>query len=185
MTPTAAETKAEERPDAALRGKVAVLMPSPETVIEDVGKVMRLAGYQEALPQGTDTLLKINISWQHYYPGCSTTPWQFDGICRAMKADGYPGERARDVIGGHRLNQHCRQSNHIAVGRLVGDSVYELKELRRADDRVWDRGVPDQSLLGELGAEVAALGQSVGADDGQRDVMSHTRGLLRGDEVAG
>ena len=92
MTTTAVKAEAEERPDAALRGKVAVLMTSPETAVDDVGKVMRLAGYHEALPKDTDTILKINISWQHYYPGCSTTPWQLDGICRAMKEDGYAGE---------------------------------------------------------------------------------------------
>ena len=60
----------------------------------------------------------------------------------------------------------------------------ELEELRRVDDRVRDRGVLDQLLLGELRAEVAALGQAVGADDRQRDVMSHARGRLRGEQVA-
>ena len=33
--------------------------------------------------------LKINISWHHYYPGCSTTPWQLDGVIRKLRAEGY------------------------------------------------------------------------------------------------
>ena len=68
---------------------VAVVPTTPQTVLEDVGTAMRLAGYQQALPKDYATLLKINISWQHYYPACSTPPWQLDGAIRALKADGY------------------------------------------------------------------------------------------------
>ena len=50
---------------------------------------MRLAGYQAALPIDNPTLLKINISWQHYYPACSTTPWQLEGVIKTLRADGY------------------------------------------------------------------------------------------------
>ena len=37
------------------RGKVAALKTRPETVLADVGEVMRLAGYQQALPADRDT----------------------------------------------------------------------------------------------------------------------------------
>lgn len=73
-------------------GRVAVLKTSAESVLEEIGRVMELAGFQEALPKGPDTLLKINISWQHYYPACSTTPWQLDGVIQAMTGAGYPKE---------------------------------------------------------------------------------------------
>ncbi|NCP32426.1 MAG: hypothetical protein GW867_20635, partial [Armatimonadetes bacterium] len=73
-------------------GRVAVLKTSAESVVEDLRRVMELAGFQEALPKGPDTLLKINISWQHYYPACSTTPWQLDGVIQAMVGAGYPKE---------------------------------------------------------------------------------------------
>jgi len=69
------------------RGKVAVLKTGPETVVEDVGSVMELAGFREALPAQYDTILKINISWHHYYPACSTTPWQLDGVTRKLLDD--------------------------------------------------------------------------------------------------
>ena len=68
---------------------VAVVPTTPQTVLDDIGTAMRLAGYQQALPKDYATLLKINISWQHYYPACSTPPWQLDGAIRALKADGY------------------------------------------------------------------------------------------------
>ena len=54
--------------------KVAVLKTSPERVLEDYGRLMRLADYRKHLPPNKDTALKINISWHHFYPACSTTP---------------------------------------------------------------------------------------------------------------
>ncbi|MDP1601992.1 MAG: DUF362 domain-containing protein, partial [Legionella sp.] len=50
---------------------------------------MNLAGYQDVIARDADTALKVNISWHFFFPGCSTTPWQLDGVIRAMKQDGY------------------------------------------------------------------------------------------------
>ena len=72
-----------------LLGKVAVLKTSPDTVLDDIARLMRMVGYTDALPAAKDTLLKINISWQHFYPACSTTPWQLEGVIKAMLEDGY------------------------------------------------------------------------------------------------
>jgi uncharacterized protein (DUF362 family) len=69
--------------------KVAVLHTTPETVLEDYGRLMRLADYDRYLPRSNDTALKINISWQIYYPACSTTPWQIEGVVQTLLADGY------------------------------------------------------------------------------------------------
>jgi uncharacterized protein (DUF362 family) len=74
------------------RSRVAVIKTSPESVLEDVGRLMRLAGYPGFLPRGPEIALKINISWHHWYPACSTTPWQLEGVIRALLADGYPAE---------------------------------------------------------------------------------------------
>lgn len=95
---TSPDTPARHAPEqrVATRSKVAVVYTTPETVLEDIGRAMRMAGYQDALPRDIPTLLKVNISWQHWYPACSTTPWQLDGVIRALKADGY-----RDVIAAH------------------------------------------------------------------------------------
>ena len=53
-------------------GKVAVLYTTPESVLDDYGRLMNLADYRSALVPGVETLLKVNISWQHYYPACSS-----------------------------------------------------------------------------------------------------------------
>ena len=62
------------------KGKVAVLRTRPETVVDDIGRLMEMAGYREALPQDRETILKVNISWQTWYPACSSTPWQIEGV---------------------------------------------------------------------------------------------------------
>ena len=71
------------------RPVVSVVSTRPETVLEDVGRAMKLARVDEYLDPALATLLKINISWQHWYPGCSTTPWQLEGVIRALQGLGH------------------------------------------------------------------------------------------------
>lgn len=77
-------------------GKVAVLKTSPDTVLDDVQEVMRLADFEAALPKEIKTGLKINISWQTWYPGCSSTPWQIEGVIKALQGADY-----KDIVGVH------------------------------------------------------------------------------------
>lgn len=74
-----------------MKSKVAVLKTSPESVVEEVGKAMELADYGSCLAKDLSTILKINISWHYYYPGCSTTPWQLEGVVKRLREDGYEG----------------------------------------------------------------------------------------------
>ena len=78
------------------RSVVAVVATRPETVLEDVGRAMLLAGVERILSPELATLLKINISWQHWYPGCSTTPWQLEGVIKGLSGLGH-----RELIGAH------------------------------------------------------------------------------------
>ena len=95
------------------RGKVAVLKTSPETVLKDYSRLMDLADIQDALPKDKETLLKINISWQTWYPACSTAPWQLEGVIRGLRAAGYENLIAAhndtvvvDAHVGERNNKH-------------------------------------------------------------------------------
>ncbi len=72
-----------------LDSKVAVIKTSPETVLGDIKAAMQLAEYKDYLEPSLDVILKINTSWQHYYPACSTSPWQLDGVITALKGDGF------------------------------------------------------------------------------------------------
>ena len=78
------------------KGKVAVLKTSPETVLDDYNKLMKLADFKSILPKENKTGLKINISWQTWYPACSSTPWQLEGVIRTLREAGYS-----DIVGVH------------------------------------------------------------------------------------
>ncbi len=126
------------------RAKVAILRTSPSTVLSDYHELMNLAGYQDVVAKDADTGLKINISWHFFYPAASTTPWQLEGVIRAMKQDGYDpslihgchnrtvvidahlGERENkqvDVVNAHGLrNVHLYEGEEwIDVREAVGD----------------------------------------------------------------
>lgn len=91
------------------KGKVAVLKTSPNTVLEDIARVMRQAGVEQALPKDVTTGLKINISWQTWYPACSTTPWQLEGAICALREMGY-----NDLVGIH--------NDTVVVDTSVGEA---------------------------------------------------------------
>src|SRR5262249_7259780 len=78
---------------ASVRSLVAVVKTKPQAVLEDYGKVMRLAGYQESISPAGRTRLKLNLSWPQYFPACATEPWQLEGVVRAILEDGYTRER--------------------------------------------------------------------------------------------
>ena len=78
------------------KGTVAVLKTTPDNILEDIQQVMQLANFETALPKGIQTGLKINISWQTWYPACSSTPWQIEGVIRTLQASGYD-----DLVGVH------------------------------------------------------------------------------------
>ncbi len=91
------------------KGVVAVLKTSPATVLDDIERVMNLAGVEKALPKGIPTGLKINISWQTWYPACSSTPWQIEGAILALQKAGY-----KDLIGIH--------NDTVVVDTSVGEA---------------------------------------------------------------
>ena len=73
--------------------KVAILKTSPGTVIEDYNRLMHLADYEKILPKENKTIIKLNLSWSLYYPACSTSPWQLEGVSNALRNDSY-----KDII---------------------------------------------------------------------------------------
>jgi uncharacterized protein (DUF362 family) len=133
-----------------MKSKVALLRTSPATVLEDTHRLMNLAGYQEALPRDRDTALKINISWHFFMPAASSTPWQLDGVIRAMKRDGYDPSLIHGchnrtvVIDSHFGEEQNKQINVIRHHGLRNVHLYEGEEWINVRDAVGD--VADQFL---------------------------------------
>ncbi|HET6371828.1 MAG TPA: DUF362 domain-containing protein, partial [Candidatus Polarisedimenticolia bacterium] len=72
-----------------MKARVAVLKTDVGSVLDDYGRLMRMAGYQDVVSKQTPTLLKLNLSWTKYFPSCSTEPWQLEGVVKTMLEDGY------------------------------------------------------------------------------------------------
>src|SRR3954447_15015799 len=104
--------------------KVAILRTSPGTVLRDYHTLLNLAGYQDVISRDTDTALKVNISWHFFFPGSSTTPWQLEGVIRAMKRDGFdpsfipPCHNRTVVIDAHLGERENKQINVVEAHRL-------------------------------------------------------------------
>lgn len=80
-----------------MKSKVAVLKTSPQTVLSDYGRLMRMADYKQFLPPEKDILIKLNLSWTKYFPSCSSQPWQVEGILKTLREDGYRREQLYPV----------------------------------------------------------------------------------------
>ncbi|MFH1097668.1 MAG: DUF362 domain-containing protein [Candidatus Desantisbacteria bacterium] len=124
------------------KSKVAILRTSPATVLHDYHRLMNLADYQDILPKTVDTALKINISWHFFYPGSSTTPWQLEGVIRAMKKDGYDTDLIHAchnrtvVIDAHLGERENKQINVINAHGLKNVHLYEGEEWIHIRDAV-------------------------------------------------
>ena len=116
------------------KSKVAILRTSPSTVLEDYHRLMNLAGYRDVISPEIDTALKINISWHFFFPGSSTTPWQLDGVIRAMKKDGYKADLMHAchnrtvVIDAHLGERENKQVNVTDAHALRNIHLYEGNE---------------------------------------------------------
>ncbi|RMF92819.1 MAG: DUF362 domain-containing protein [Candidatus Schekmanbacteria bacterium] len=71
------------------KSKVAVLKTTPERVIEDYGKLLEMADFENFLDKDKPVILKENISWHFLFPGANTTPWQLEGSIKKLKEKGY------------------------------------------------------------------------------------------------
>ena len=140
------------------KSKVAILRTTPATVIRDYHSVMNLAGYQDVVAKDADTALKVNISWHFFFPGSSTTPWQLDGVIRAMKQDGYDPtlmhacHNRTVVIDAHLGERENKQLNVVDAHGLRNIHIYETEEWINIRDAVGDltktvhlpeRGLPE------------------------------------------
>ncbi len=137
-----------------MQSKVAVLRTSPQTVFEDYHRLLNLADYQNVIAREVETALKINISWHFFFPGCSTTPWQLDGVIRAMKRDGYDpdlihGCHNRTVVIDARLGE--KENKHLPVIEAHG-----LKNIHLYEGEEW---INVRDAIGDLTAKFLCLNE--------------------------
>src|SRR5262245_50132354 len=73
----------------AMKPRVAVLRVTPETILDDIDRLLDLAGVRQALHPSATTILKDNISWHFPFPAANTTPWQLEGTILALRKAGF------------------------------------------------------------------------------------------------
>ena len=139
--------------------KVAVLKTSPESVVDDYAALMKLADFESHLPKDKDTILKINISWHHYFPACSTTPWQLDGVTKALADAGYrnliPAQN-RTVVVDPKLgakNNHLdsvMERHNLEFVYLYEEGVKWIKYEPKAEMLVLDKVFPDGIMIPDI-----------------------------------
>ena len=126
------------------KSKVAILKTKPQTILADYHRLLNLAGYQDIIAKDIDTALKINISWHFFYPGSSTTPWQLDGVIRAMKQDGYDPNLIHAchnrtvVIDAHLGERENKHLHVVEAHNLRNIHLYEGEEWIHIRDAVGD-----------------------------------------------
>ena len=120
--------------------KVAVIRTKAETVLQDVKKVMQLAGVSEALDAGATTILKNNLSWHLMYPSANTTPWQLEGTILGLHEAGF-----EDLV--------CVENETVVTSAKVGEVLNKqrpvcecygvpIKYNFKKSDMKWQRYVP-------------------------------------------
>lgn len=151
-----------------MKSKVAVLKTSPETVLDDYAKLLRSIDYLDHLDMSRKVLLKINISWHHWYPACSTTPWQLDGVIRTLLEDGFKKDQLvsthnRTVVVSDKKGE---KGNHL---RQVDEDLHDIQKIRLYEKPVkWVEYKPSKPfrVLGDIfpdGVRIpdALMGQNI------------------------
>lgn len=100
---------------------VAALKVRPETILEDIQRLVDLAGVRDAMDPGRTTILKDNISWHFPFPGANTTPWQLEGVIRALRSAGFH-------------NQACVQNKTVVTNAFKGEDLNHYVPIFKAYD---------------------------------------------------
>ncbi|MBH40701.1 MAG: iron-sulfur cluster-binding protein [Chloroflexi bacterium] len=124
--------------------RVALIRTNPDTVLGDVGCAMREAHYDATLDRDAQTALKVNVSWHHWYPACSTTPWQLDGVIQTLLADGYQPDglfaaHNRTVVVDAHIGEQANK--HLPVIKKHG-----IRNIHLYEDEQWTRYEPSGRL---------------------------------------
>ena len=122
------------------RAKVAVLRTNSRRVLADYHRLMNLVDYQKALSRDNPTALKINISWHYFFPACSTTPWQLEGVARALLQDGYAKDKVyachnRTVVVSAKRGERANKQKYVT-------EKYGLENVHLYEGEEWIRYEP-------------------------------------------
>ena len=134
---------------------VAILRTSPRKVLEDIPRLMEMAGVREALKAKATTILKDNISWHFPFLSANTTPWQLEGTIQGLKTAGFSDLVAvhnntvvTDPFKGVRLNKlepiyrrHGILEKYNFLAQDITWKNFRPKARMRVLDRIYPKGI--------------------------------------------
>ena len=92
------------------KSKVAVLKVTPESILNDISRLMDLAGFRDHMDPQKTVILKDNISWHYPFPAANTTPWQLEGVIKALRNAEY-----KDIC--------CVQNKTVVTDTFKGEDL--------------------------------------------------------------
>jgi len=98
------------------KSKVAVLRTTPNTVLKDYERLMKLADFTKELPKNKEVILKDNISWHYPMPSANTTPWQLEGVIKALRSANYK-------------KISCVQNKTVVINTFKGEDLNKYKPI--------------------------------------------------------
>jgi uncharacterized protein (DUF362 family) len=75
-----------------MKSRVFVIKTSPQTVLDDYAKIIKLAISKKDFDPRKSVVLKLNLSWTKFYPACSSPPWQVEGVIKSLLQAGWTPE---------------------------------------------------------------------------------------------
>ncbi|MEW6264241.1 MAG: DUF362 domain-containing protein [Thermodesulfobacteriota bacterium] len=116
------------------KSKVAVVKTNAHTVLEDIGRLLEMAGLEKHLDPARPTILKDNISWHLPMLSANTTPWQLEGVILGLKRLGFECLAAvhnktvvTDPFKGGRLNRLTPIYKRYDVPELYNFQATDMK----------------------------------------------------------
>lgn len=141
--------------------KVVYIRTSPDTVLSDIGKLMRLTCYTDVISPDRPIILGIDLSWHHFFPSSSSTPWQIDGVIGTLIEDGFakeiiipliasqPGVSGRfgEILNRHRMAVEKHGLSLVHSGERLNQNTSEAVDTGQIAVKTASIGVFSPSLI--------------------------------------
>lgn len=138
-----------------MKSVISVIKSTPETAFVDIKAALVSAGVESALDKHKTTILKDNISWHFPYLSANTTPWQLEGVIRALKELGFSDLSAvhnntvvTNARKGQRLNKLAPIYKKYGVQELMNFAARDMEWITFTPkarmlvlDRIFPRGI--------------------------------------------
>ncbi len=127
------------------RTKVAVIKTNAQDVIGDIDKLVQSAGIDQALPLDKTTILKDNISWHMPFLSANTTPWQLEGVIKALQKRDYSEVvcvENRTVVTNPHKGERLNRYSHV-----LKDHNVPVKFNFKPEDMKWIKYEPKAEML--------------------------------------